>query len=88
MGTGKDAFFIQEGAMAESKRYLSPLEAKQLVGCSLSKLYQLAAEGAIPHYRIGRKYNFLEADIRAYLEKCRVAASVEPPKQQLKHLQL
>jgi excisionase family DNA binding protein len=68
-------------------------EAAEKCKCSVSMIYQLAAEGRLPHYRIGRlgrrgKVVFDEEDVRKFLESCRVTPAVEPPKQQLKHLQL
>ena len=49
------------------------LAAKRL-GISQSKLYQLAADRKIAHYRVGGKIVFAEADLDAYLDSCRIEA--------------
>ncbi len=68
-------------------------EAADKIGISASKLYQLVAARRIPHYRVGGKILFSEADIAAYLESCRVGAiapvaTASRAQIRLKHLRL
>ena len=51
---------------------LSVKEAAKRMGVSASKLYQLASERKVAHFRIGGKIVFLESDLEAYLLACRI----------------
>jgi excisionase family DNA binding protein len=68
-------------------------QAAKRIGISASKLYQLTGARAISHYRVGGKILFTDADVDAYLAKCRVGAvtqTVTAPRVplKLKHLSL
>lgn len=69
--------------------------AAMKIGISPSKLYALAQQREISHYRVDGKILFSDEDIRAYLASKRVEAgerrSPKPPpapKPTLKHLSL
>lgn len=55
---------------------LAVREVARRLGISASKCYQLVARRSIPHYRVGGKILFREADLDAYLETCRVGPDV------------
>ncbi len=55
-------------------------QAAKRLGISQSKLYQLASERKIAHYRVGGKIVFAESDLDAYLDSCRVEAGGRPPR--------
>jgi excisionase family DNA binding protein len=68
-------------------------QASSRLGISPSKLYQLASQRRISHYRICGKIVFAEVDLDAYLASCRVGAAATvtaAPRVQvkLKHLRL
>lgn len=70
---------------------LTPAEAAERVGISLSLIYQLCAEKRLPHYRIGgdgRRGKVLidEADLDAFLISCRVDADGLDESEPLKHI--
>ena len=44
------------------------------LGVSASLLYQMVSRREVPHFRIGSKILFDEADLHAYREGCRVGA--------------
>jgi excisionase family DNA binding protein len=50
-------------------------QAAEKIGISPSKLYQLAGNRQIAHYRIGGKIIFSEQDVAAFLEACRVGTA-------------
>lgn len=79
--------------VTESSNFPVKAAARRL-GISVSKLYQLAAQHRIGHYRIGGKILFSEQDIAAFLAGCRVGVAAAPaaattvPQLKLKHLKL
>jgi excisionase family DNA binding protein len=50
-------------------------EAAEKIGISTSKLYQLVGARAIPAHRVRGEISFLDADVQAYLDLCRVGAA-------------
>lgn len=79
--------------VAESSNFPVKAAARRL-GISVSKLYQLAAQHRIGHYRIGGKILFSEQDITTFLAGCRVSVAAAPaaatpiPRPQLKHVRV
>jgi excisionase family DNA binding protein len=68
-------------------------EASKRIGISPSKVYQLAADRKITHYRIGGKIVFHDDDIEAFLAGCRIPTvaneTASPmPRLKLKHITL
>ena len=70
-------------------------EAAKRIGISPSKLYQLVARREIAHYRlgVGGKIILADADIDAFMARCRVGTADVPPavpspRVVLKHLNL
>jgi excisionase family DNA binding protein len=75
----------------EALLMLTPAEAAERVGVSLSLIYQLCTEKRLPHYRIGgdgRRGKLLidEADLAAFLAACRVDADGLDESEPLKHI--
>jgi excisionase family DNA binding protein len=73
---------------------LSVKQAAHRLGISRQKLYLMVSRREIPHFKIGSKILFTEADLQAYLAGCRVeprkpvpVPSV-PPAKALRHLSL
>jgi excisionase family DNA binding protein len=63
------------------RKMLTPKQAAEYVGISLSMIYQLAEERRITHFRVGGKGKrgkllFLPGDLDDFLASCRVT---EPP---------
>ena len=63
------------------RRMLTPKQAAEYLGVSLSMIYQLAEERRITHFRVGGKGKrgkllFLPRDLDDFLASCRVT---EPP---------
>jgi excisionase family DNA binding protein len=59
-------------------------QAAERIGVSDSLLYELCSQGLLPHYRFGRKGKrgkilIEEADLQAFLARCRQDAHVEIP---------
>lgn len=54
---------------------VSAAEAAKTMGISRRAVYDLATEGKLPHYRIGRRIVLEAADIREYLLQCRSTAT-------------
>ena len=68
-------------------------DASKRIGISRSKLYQLATDRKIAHYRVGGKLIFNEDDIVAFLAGCRIPTSPtemapQLPRLKLKHINL
>lgn len=68
-------------------------ETAERVGISKSKVYQLVRARRLGHYRVGAKIIIEEADVAAYLARCRVspvgpASSTSRPQPKLLHLNL
>jgi excisionase family DNA binding protein len=63
---------------------LTPKEAAERAGVSVSMIYQWCNERVLPHYRVGgrgRRGKILveESDLEAYLRSCRVEAGAFRP---------
>lgn len=63
---------------------LKPKAAAELLGVSISLIYQLCNDGLLPHYRFGGKgrrghVRIDDADLRAFTEQCRREASASWP---------
>jgi excisionase family DNA binding protein len=65
---------------------LSVKQAAARLGVSASLVYELVASGTLPCYRLGKRHRrgtirFAEADLQAFLARCRVApeASADEP---------
>ncbi len=67
----------EEGREEPMRPLLRPAEAARILGVSRSQIYRLAALGEIPHVRVGRSVRFRLEDLRAFVERRRVAAAWE-----------
>ncbi len=72
---------------------MSVIEAARAIGVSVSKVYQLVSARQLAHYRVGAKIIIREADVAAYMERCRVgptqpAAPTPPVLPPLRHVTL
>ena len=66
-------------------------EASRRLTISLTSTYQLIRSGKLPHYRIGAAIRIADADIAAFLARCRreqVTVRMPPPRPRLKHIKL
>ena len=75
----------------EALLMLTPAQAAERVGISVSLIYQLCAERRLPHFRIGgdgRRGKLLidEADLETFLSACRVDADGLDESEPLKHI--
>ncbi len=75
----------------EALLMLTPAQAAERVGISVSLIYQLCAERRLPHFRIGgdgRRGKLLidEADLESFLSACRVDADGLDESEPLKHI--
>lgn len=53
-------------------QYLTPAEAAELLHVSRSWIYQLTADGRIPHIKLGRRVLFEPAVLEAWVAQYRV----------------
>jgi excisionase family DNA binding protein len=53
---------------AQDKLLLSPVEAARRLGIGRSKIYELAADGALPVVRIGKLIKFSPEGLRQWIE--------------------
>ena len=59
--------------MAATDRFIKPEAVCELLGISRNTLCRLLAEKKIGGYRVGGQWRFTQADIDAYLLRCRVS---------------
>lgn len=74
-------------------RKLTPREAAEYLGVSVSLVYQLAEERRIVHYRLGGagkrgRLFFLTSDLDDFLGSCKVPVTppAPPPQKKYRHL--
>jgi len=78
--------------MEQTQHKLTPKEAADYLGCSVSLVYQLADERRIAHFRIGGrgrrgKYSFTLEALDAFLESCKIEVTPAPtPEKKFRHL--
>jgi excisionase family DNA binding protein len=58
--------------MAEDITWLSTKAAAQRLGVTPRTLYRFIDEGQLPGYRMGRVIRLKQADVDAYVERCRI----------------
>src|SRR5579872_2359648 len=72
---------------------LTPNQAAEKAGVSTSLVYEWCAQGLLPHYRFGRQgrrgtIRIEEAELEAFLARCRQAARPPEETPPLKHIRL
>lgn len=58
--------------------YLTPRRAAEALGIGVDTLGARRRGGEIPYYKVGGRYYYRLADLRAYLESKRVEAKARP----------
>lgn len=62
----------------ETKKFLTSVEAAQMLGVKMNYLYKLTHLKKIPYYSPGgKKILFKESELNAFIEKSRVATDEE-----------
>jgi excisionase family DNA binding protein len=81
--------------LAEEPRFamLTPKQAAVKAGVSSSLVYEWCAQGLLPHYRFGRQgrrgsIRIEEAELEAFLVRCRQEAQPKNETPTLKHIRL
>lgn len=72
---------------------LTPKTAAERLGVSISLVYSLCSSGVLPHFRFGNKnrrgsVRIDEAELQAYVERCRREVSASAPLLSLRHINL
>ena len=57
-----------------TEQLLKPQEVCQTLGISYGTLMTLLQEHAIGGYKVGGQWRFAQADVDAYIQRCRVAS--------------
>lgn len=60
MGTG--------GTTIQPRQYLRPQEVAELIGKSVSWIQRKAADGTLPHRKVGRDLRFVRSEVEAWVE--------------------
>lgn len=73
-------------AVAAPADWLTVQQLADLLGMNIWWIYEAAKRGELRHYRFGRSYRLLRADVEAFLEGARrqpnITASATPAQQQ------
>jgi excisionase family DNA binding protein len=54
--------------VSDSRELINPVEAAKLLGVDEMTVKRWAIAGKLPHWKIGKRYRFSEADILAFLD--------------------
>lgn len=70
----KQATTRKAANVKNAQGFLSAKDAAVILGVSPNWLYKLAAQRALPFYKLGRRTYFKGEDIEQYINSCRVDA--------------